>query len=94
MHAVVVRASTSDPEGARQSLHEVVIPRVRAAEGFVAGYWLAPIDGKGMSVMVFETEGAAKAAHDAIQGMIQSGDQPNPSARLESSELREVVGNA
>jgi hypothetical protein len=95
MHAVVVRASISDPEGSRQSLRDDVIPRVRTAEGFVSGYWLAPAaDGKGLSVMVFESEDAARVVHEAIQQRIQSGDMPTPSAKLESSEVREVVANA
>ena len=95
MHAVVVRAAISDPEGSRKSLHEDVIPRVTNAEGFVGGYWLAPgADGKGMSVMVFDSENAAQTAHEAIQQRIQSGEQLTPFAKMESSEVREVVANA
>lgn len=30
--------------------------------GFVAGYWLRPKDGHGLSVVVFESEQAARAA--------------------------------
>ena len=58
MHAVVVRASVSDPEGSRKTLNDDVIPRARTSDGFVAGYWLEPLDGKGLAVMVFENEKA------------------------------------
>jgi hypothetical protein len=39
VHAVVVNVTISDFEGGRQMLEEEVVPRVKQAPGFVAGYW-------------------------------------------------------
>jgi hypothetical protein len=94
MFAVVTRAAVSDPEGSRRALRDDLIPRASASDGFVAGYWLAPVDGKGMAVIVFDSEDAARAANDAIQEMVQSGTALTPFAKMESSEVREVVGHA
>lgn len=90
MHAVVVRAAISDFEKARQALQAEMIPRISAAPGFVAGYWLEPIDGKGLSVVVFDNEDAARG----MLAMVQSGSNPSAFATVESSEVREVVGHA
>lgn len=59
----------SDFEQARQALQDEVIPQVTSAPGFVSGYWLAPIDGKGLSVFVFEDEDAARG----MLAMVQPG---------------------
>jgi hypothetical protein len=39
MHAVVVKVSIKDAEAAQQALEGQVVPRVKQAPGFVAGYW-------------------------------------------------------
>ena len=90
MHAVVVHVAISDYEKARQSLHTDVIPGVSAAPGFVTGYWLAPVDGKGLSVVVFENEDAARA----MLALVQPGAHPSPSVTVESAEVREVAAHA
>jgi hypothetical protein len=62
MHAALVRL-TIDPEqapAAAEALVNDVLPRVRAAPGFVAGYWLEPADGEGFSIVLFETEEQAR----------------------------------
>ena len=94
MHAVVVRAAVSDPEGSRKTLNDDVIPRARTSDGFVAGYWLEPVDGRGLAFMVFENENAARVVQEAVQQIIQSGEQVTPFAKMESCEVREVVGRA
>jgi len=38
-----------------------ILPRVRSARGFVAGYWVDPIDGRGFGFMLFEEEDQARA---------------------------------
>ncbi len=63
MHAAVVRVTVGDFETAQKRLHEEVVPRASGSPGFVAGYWLRPDEGnQGLSVIVFETEDAARAA--------------------------------
>ena len=85
---VAVDASV-DPD--RKGLHEVVIPRVRQLPGVVAGHWLEPIEGKGMSIVVFETEDAALGALEAMG--IKPGASPAPSVTVERVRTREVIGH-
>ena len=62
MHAALMTL-TIDPDQARaaaDALMNDLLPRVRSASGFVAGYWLEPVDGQGFSFIVFETEEQAR----------------------------------
>ena len=61
MHAVVVDVEIHDPEAARSGLEEQVLPMVKGAPGFVAGYWVALDDAHGSSIVVFETKEQARA---------------------------------
>lgn len=89
MHAVVVRVSIKDFEPARQFLTEQVVPRVKQAPGFVAGYWTRGEDGTGLSLIVFESEDAARNVAQMIesQGMDEA-------VALQGAEVREVVASA
>ena len=62
MHAVVATVRIEDPETAREALAGLRLTVVPRAPGFVSAYWLAPIDGIGMSVVVFETKDHAEQA--------------------------------
>jgi hypothetical protein len=62
MHAVFARVTLSDPERALKHLHEEVVPRVSAAPGLVAGYWMRPEANQGRALIVFESEETARAA--------------------------------
>ena len=86
MHAVVLTVKVGNVEEARPELLERVVPSVSQAPGFVAGYWLEPKDGHGLSVVVFESEEAANAAAGRIQ--------PPSGVTVESVEVREVVASA
>ncbi len=89
MHAVVVRVSISDVETAQKGLEEVVVPRVSQAPGFVAGYWTRSDDGRnGQSMLVFESEDAARTAAERLGANVPEG------VTLEGSEVREVVASA
>ena len=89
MHAVVVKVSIKDAEGAQKSLEEQVVPRVSQAPGFVAGYWTRADDrSNGQAMVVFESEDAARAAADQIRANIPEA------VTLESAEVREVVASA
>ncbi len=39
-----------------------ILPRLREAPGFVAGYWVDPVDRQGFGFLLFETEDQALAA--------------------------------
>ena len=89
MHAVVVRVTVNDPEGATSHLRENVVPSVSQSPGFVAGYWVAlgPEKG-GRSMVVFESEDAARNFADQLQ------PPPGDAVRIESIDVGEVVAHA
>ena len=82
--------SSVDPE--RNGLHEGIIPRVRQLPGFVAGYWLEPMVGKGMSVVIYDDEASARGALDTMSAKV--GQSPTPGVTIERIETREVIGHA
>ncbi len=89
MHAIVVKVSIKDAEGAQKALEEQVVPRVSQAPGFVAGYWTRADDrSNGQSMIVFESEEAARAAADQIRANVPDA------VTLEGAEVREVVASA
>jgi len=88
MHAVVVRVTINDFEAGLANLRDEVVPRVSQAPGFVAGYWLRPVDDQGLGVIVFEAEEAAKNVAEQVQA------PPDNAVTLESVEVREVVAHA
>ena len=61
-----------------------MVPR---APGFVSAYWLAPIDGTGMSVAVFETK---EHAEEALAYSLP----PLPGVTPLTAEIREVYASA
>lgn len=91
MHAVVVSVTINDVEAAQAMLEGQIVPRVKEASGLVNAYWARSDDGsRGGSMIVFESEEAARA----IAEVIQAGP-PNPDAvSLDSVEVREVVASA
>jgi hypothetical protein len=62
VYAIVATVNVADPELAREALAADRIPVVPRAPGFVAAYWLEPLDGVGMSVIVFDSKAHAEAA--------------------------------
>ena len=91
MHAVVVRVTINDLETGRQFLTEQVVPRVKQAPGFVAGYWTSSANNdNGLSMIVFESEDAART----VAQMIESQVTQDEGVTFESTEVREVVASA
>jgi hypothetical protein len=89
MHAALATVSISDYEHARRMLHDDVLPTVSDIPGFVAGHWLAPVDGIGMEILIFETEDEARAMAEQMP----PGRQVNEYVTVESVEVREVAGS-
>jgi len=87
MHAVVVRVNIKEPDGAMDELRNEVVPRASQAPGFVAGYWTRSED-TGLSMIVFETEDAARQMAERIPQMVPQG------VEFQDAEVREVVANA
>jgi hypothetical protein len=88
MHAVVTQVTIEDFESARANLHEQVVPRASQAPGFVAGYWTRLADDRGIGIMVFESEDAAKAAQEQVRSA------PRVGASVADLQVAEVVAHA
>jgi len=94
MHGLIVQVSIdpSREEEARSVLHDVVVPRARALAGFSGGTWLRALDGGGgRSVLLFESEDAARAAAQEIRSQ---GPPPGVPVTLEAVEVYEVLAQA
>ena len=90
MHAALVRL-TVDPNkasAAADALMNDVLPRIRSASGFVAGYWLEPADGQGFSVVLFETEEQARGAAPPLSSWAA------PGIAITGVEFRRVAATA
>jgi hypothetical protein len=59
---IVATVKVADPSLAREALSTDGIPVVPRARGFVAAYGHEPVDGIGMSVIVFDSKEHADAA--------------------------------
>ena len=91
MHAVVTKVTVSEGESATKFLREEIVPRVSQAPGFVAGYWVRLEGGnEGNSVVVFESEDAARAA----AGQVRESAGANPGVTVNDVTVGEVVANA
>lgn len=87
MHAVVVKATISDPETSESFLREQVVPQVSQMPGFVTGHWTRT-DDRGLSMIVFESEDAAREMGDRVRSVAPEG------VTIEDVEVREVVAHA
>ena len=87
MHAVVVTVTVNDGEAATSQLRENIVPDVSQAPGFVAGYWTRADDG-GLSMVVFESEDAAKAMSERVPSLVTDA------VTIDNIEVREVVAHA
>jgi hypothetical protein len=94
MYALFVEVNAQDEhtETARKVLPEVAAPGARQA-GAKGGYWLAPVDGRGVSVVVFDSEDEARQAAQRLQ----VGQPPMPEApegvTVRTVEVREVLAS-
>ena len=85
-----VNATESSNEAAREFLPQFAVPTARE-RGAKGGYWLASRGGRGVAVVVFETEEEAQKA----AAMFQVGQPPMPNApegvTVKAVEVREVL---
>jgi hypothetical protein len=90
MHAVVVRSTVHDVEGGRNFLRNEAIPRLTETPGFVTAHWVKLGGTDGTSMLVFESEEAARSAAE----MLRSNPPPAEFVEINTVELGEVVGSA
>jgi hypothetical protein len=88
VHAVVVTVTINDREAATSQLREQIVPGVSQAPGFVAGYWTRGDDSSGLSMVVFESEDAAKTMSERVPSMVTDA------VTIKDIEVREVVAHA
>jgi hypothetical protein len=85
----VVELTIDDVDRDDQLLEEQVVPRASGAAGFVAGYWTRS-GASGLSMVVYESEEAARAVAEQIQSM----GLPDDAVTVDGVEVREVVASA
>ena len=93
MHAVVgqVKIDQSRGEEVRKALNEVVVPTAKQMAGFAGGTWCRSLqDGRGISMLLFESEDAANAAAEQMR----QGPPPGTPATFVSADVFEVVAQA
>ncbi len=86
MHAHIVHVEFSDAEAIGRDLEDV-IPHLKVAPGFVAGYWIRLDGSHATSVVVFETEDQARATTPPVGSSMRG-------VTVTSVEVGEVVGSA
>ena len=90
MHAALVNL-TIDPDqapAAANALTHEILPAIRSAPGFVAGYWLEPVDGHGFSFVVFDTEEQARRSAPP------AGNWAAPGVSIIDVDFRRVAASA
>ena len=90
MYAVVARSTIQDSEQARKVLREEGISRVSQAPGFVGANWVKLEGDQGTSMLVFESEEAARAVTEQLKTNPPGGG----AVTINSIEVGEVVGRA
>ena len=84
---VSIDAAEADP--AMVTLKEEIVPSVKAAPGFIAGYWLAPDEsGHALSVVLFDTEEQARQTAPPVGVTASAG------VAVTTVEFREVAVSA
>ncbi len=94
MFAIFVEVDTgeADMDAAVTNLKQNVIPRLREA-GARAGYWLDSVGGsRRVSIMVFDTEEAARAMADGMKVGETPAGAPE-GLKLRTVEVSEVVAS-
>lgn len=87
MQAVIATVRIDDVPRAREALAGLRLSLVPRAPGFVRAYWLAPVDGIGMPVIVFDSkEHADEAAAYPLP--------PLPGVMQLTVDIREVYASA
>ena len=87
MHAALVTV-TIDPSqapAADAALMDDIMPRITSSPGFAAGYWLEPADGRGFSILLFNTEDQARQATEATSSWSA------PGVAINGVEIRRVA---
>ena len=94
MHAVYTEVNIPDgvpTDGAAEGLRTVAVPAVREA-GAVSAYWMEPMNGRALGVVLFEDEAAARAAASGLHVGARPGNAPE-GVTFRTVEVREVIAS-
>jgi len=87
---VEVNADESHIEEARKSLNETAVPMAKE-RGAKTGFWLASEGGRGVSVVVFDSEDEARRAAEPLKVGEPAGGVPG--VTFKTVEVREVLAS-
>lgn len=92
MYAIFVEVNADDSlaDTARQELPKTAVPRAQAA-GAKHGYWLGSQGGRGVSVILFDSEEEARAQAANMKPGESAGTVPGVTFR--TVEVREVLAS-
>lgn len=90
MHAALVTLTIDQNQApaAANALVNDILPSVRSAPGFLAGYWLEPADDQGFSIVLFDTEEQAR------QATPPGSSWAAPGVSIDGVEFRRVAATA
>jgi hypothetical protein len=90
MHAALVSLTIDSDQApaAANALTTDILPNISSAPGFVAGYWLEPVDGRGFSFVVFETE------EEARRSSPPASNWAAPGVSINEVDFRRVAASA
>lgn len=94
MHAIFTEVNIPDgvaTDGAADGLRTTAVPAVRAA-GAAGAYWLEPMNGRALGVVLFDDEAAARTAAAGLQVGARPGDAPE-GVTFRTVEVREVIAH-
>ncbi len=87
MHAVVFGVTIHDRMEAERVLKEQLVPNVSQAPGFINGTWVNIGESEGTSMIVFESE-------DAARQFAEGDPPPTDAVTIETVTVGEVVARA
>jgi hypothetical protein len=93
MHAVIgqVKLDPDRRDETIKALNEIVVPTAKAMPGFIGASWCRALEGdRGVSMLVFESAEAARAAAEQMR----QGPPPGTPATFVSADVFEVVAQA
>jgi hypothetical protein len=94
MHAIYTEVDIPDgipTDGAAEGLRTRAVPAAREA-GAVSAYWMEPLNGRALGVVLFDDESAARTAAAGLHVGARPGNAPD-GVTFRTIEVREVIAS-
>ncbi len=87
MYAALVQLTIDQKQApaAATAFTNEILPKVTHSPGFVAGYWVDPVDGNGFGFVLFETQ------EQALRATPPATSWPAPGVNILSVDIRRVA---